>query len=795
MLFLKSWLEDYIDLAGIEDIALANMISLGSSEVEEVKVIDDYYNSMVKVGKIANVKKHPDADSLQYFDVLLGGDQKVKICSAANNVREGLIVPVALVGANFGGFVVSTKKMRGIESQGVCLGKSELNLETSFSPGLWELNDIVDESKIGMSICEAIPNQFPKDSIFDIKILPDKISKIGNHMGMAIEIAIVLKDLKRLKSFAKMIAHNDLNVAFNIAVDTIKIKESNNKISLEDNDNYSKAFSLFDIKLPHEFILDCKDRLRMFLTGENTTGTIADLSNYVMLDCGQPSHFFKSETIEGNNLSIRALNEVTKFNGLGQLKEANLPPKTQVLTDKLNILAVPGISGAVASSVSKTDTNITLELASFNDFQVSTNSFLLNYRSPAAKLYCSDVDVFSSLVAFCKIHEVLGIDNMEAKLNYIGGKNMSGQEWLSTINNSTIAPINIDYDYINSRLGTKNYMAEIENALPLIGSIKDNQLTPFNCVSLITTQEDIAREVSRIIGYDALDNEYLPGSSLRIADEQYYNSIRLKELVASYGFYEIATRPFTNTKDHNMIDNHQDLLKLYNPYREGVEHLRSDLNITLLESLSLNVRDGYKVCKIFETAKTYIQKGTEVKETVILGGGLVSDEFNLVTTIVNDLLNRLGIIEAEHSIAVTTIGNKTSYTSNSKEVGSIIEVSNKAKKQFNLPLNKTIILFNINLPDNIINFPVYKKYADESQYPSIRRSYNIFLENTVTSQNIIKEITSVKTDFKVIIDPIERLHINEKQDKLLLSIRYTSNDKTLSNDDILPIENIINNYA
>jgi phenylalanyl-tRNA synthetase beta chain len=795
MLFLKSWLEDYIDLSGIEDKNLADMISLGSSEVEQVKVIDDYYNSMVRVGKIASVKKHPDADSLQYFDILLGGDEKVEICSAANNVREGLIVPVALVGANFGGFVVSAKKMRGIESQGVCLGKSELNLETPFSPGLWELNDIVDESKIGMSICEALPNDFPTDSVFDIKILPDKISKIGNHMGMAIEIAIVLKDLKRLKSFARTVAHNDESESFKIAVDTIKIKESSNKVTLEDKDNYSIAFSLFDIKLPQEFVLDCKDRLRMFLIEENTTGTIADLSNYVMLDCGQPSHFFKSETIEGDNLQIKALEEVTKFNGLGQLKEANLPAKTQVLTDKTNILSVPGISGSIISSVSKTDTNITLELASFINYAVSTNSFLLNYRSPAAKLYCSEVDPFSSLVALSKIHQVLGIDSMEAKLNYFNGKNVTCEELLTTINNSTLVPIIIDYDYINSRLGTKNYYAAIEEALPLIGIIKDNKLTPFNCVSLITTQEDITREVSRIIGYDALENEYLTGTSLRIADEQYYNSIRIKELVASYGFYEIATRPFTNTKDHNMIDNHQNLLKLYNPYREGVEHLRSDLNITLLESLSLNVRDGYKDCKIFETAKTYTQIGTEVKETIILGGGAVSDDFNTITTLVNDILDRLNIDNYTNTVAVSPIGNKTSYIVSSTEVATIVEVSNKAKKQFNLPLNKTIILFNINLPDNIINFPVYKKYADESQYPSIRRSYNLVLDKSITSKQILTEISNIATDYKVIIDPQERLHINEKQDKLLLSIRYTSNNKTLSNEDILPIENIINNYA
>ena len=795
MLFLKSWLEDYISLTNIENKELANLISLGSSEVEEVKIIKDYYNNMVRVGKIVNVQKHPDADSLQYFDVLLDGQNKVQICSAANNVQEGMIVPVALVGANYGGFVVGAKKMRGIESQGVCLGKSELNLETEFSSGLWELDGIVDKSKIGMSICDALPNEFPNEVIFDIKILPDKISKIGNHMAMAIEIAIVLKDLSRLKGYAKMIAHSDPNESYKILIDSIKIKEAENKILLEDKNNYSKAFSLFDVVLPRSFELDSKYRSRMFLINENQTGTIADLSNYVMLDCGQPSHFFKTETISSNNLSIRALEEKKYFNGLGQLKEAHLPPLTQVLMDGNNILAIPGISGAVSSSVTKDDLKITLELASFDHHLVATNSFLLNYRSPAAKLYCSDVDIFNSIIAFTKILMELGYENIESKLNFINGKNTSAQQWLSTINDSINSPVVIDMEYINSRLGKKDYSDSIKKALPLIGVVNDNYLTPFNCVSLITTPEDIVREVSRIIGYDALDKEYISTTSSAIASEEYYNTIRLRELVASYGFYEIATRPFVHNKDHNLIHNTSKLLKLHNPYREGVEHLRSDLNITLLESLSLNVREGFKDSKIFELAKTYTQHDSIVNELVVLGGGAVLDDFGVITTVINDVLNRLNINNYTNKTMISSIGNKISYDYESKEIASIIEVSNKTKKQFNLPLNKRIVLFNINLPESITNFPVYKKYTDESQYPSIRRSYNLVVDKEKTSKSIIRLISEIKTEYKVIIDPVERFTINDNQDKLLLAIRYTSSSKTLSNDDILPIETIINNYA
>jgi phenylalanyl-tRNA synthetase beta chain len=793
MLFLKSWLSDYIDLSGIDDQSLADLISRRSSEVESVTLISDYFDKKIVVGKITNVRQHPEIESLKYFDVEISDKNTTQIVSKASNVREGLIVPVALPGANFSGFVVASKKLKGIDSVGVCLGKSELNLEKEYSAGLWELNELVEDKDLGKSICEVFPDMFPIDTIFDIKILPDKISKIGNHLGMSVEIALILRDFDLLRSYAQSITQSDELSKLTSKLDSLSIDDSESKIDLNDKDNYCSSFAMFEVKISKPFDFDVLPRRRMQLLNENLTSTIADLSNYIQLDIGQPTHFFKTSSLKVNELEISTTNVDIEFNGLGQMKNKNLPIGTYVLKSTESILAIPGISGNQDSAVSAEDTELTFELATFNQDKVSKNSFNLNYRSPAAKLYCSEVDQYSSIIALLKISEILGLSNFKSKLNYANRVNSSFKTWLSNINQPLNKIIKIDYRYINDRIGTKNYLDKINLSLPFVGFVDNISVKPFPMVNLVDSQEDLVREVSRIIGYEELEKEYIPSSTQKYTTNTFYDVIRIKELVASYGFYEIATRPFLHDKKIELVDPAKTILKLQNPYREGVVSLRSDLNITLLETLSNNIKDGYKDARLFEIGKAYYQFESSLIENNFLGLGLIGDDFNLTSSIVNDILARTNQSEFNNTRSINTIGSKTNYVIDNKEVASIIEVSNKVKKMFDLPLNKTIILLNITLPEKITDFPSYKQYRDESQYPSMKRSYSLKVDKYLSTKNILISILELKSDFEIFIDPIERIDYSG-EDKLLLSIRYSSKDRTLTQLDINTIEEHLKKY-
>ena len=305
MLFLKSWLEDYINLTNISNEELVRLITAKSSEVDEIIEILDVFGTKVIVGKIKNVKRHPSADNLQVFDILISvnGVDSVQIVSAAKNVREDLVVPVAMVGAKLPFFSVGVKKLRGIDSIGVCLGKDELGLENVESCGLWdlELETGMDLSgKIGVSICQIFPELLKSDCILDIKVLPDKIAAIGSHLGMAKELSIILPGgLNLLTNQGKgLLNQENIEILSNQIVESIE--KSQIIANFEDTTNsYVNSFDLYQLESEDEigFNLDTIHKMRLFKLGQNLVGGFTDLTNYLLLDVGQPSHVFSVQSV------------------------------------------------------------------------------------------------------------------------------------------------------------------------------------------------------------------------------------------------------------------------------------------------------------------------------------------------------------------------------------------------------------------------------------------------------------------------------------------------------------------
>ena len=300
MLFLRSWLEEYIDLSNYSNKELADIITAKSSEVEEIKVIRDYFGGKVVVGQIKNVRSHPDASRLQIFDVVIGGDKKIQIVSAASNVCEDLLVPVALEGAKLpNGLTIMPRKMRGEESQGMCCGMSELMLETNPSPGLWELESefgIAQKSVIlGQSVCDAFPSYFPEEVVLYIKVLPNRVGVFGSYLGMAFEIAICLENRGLLKRKASRLLDceiflDDVRNQLNFASKTTDPGST----KFQDNTDYTNSMSLFNVtfKVSETYYLPHEIKKKMYLTGINMIGGFADVSNYLLYDVGQPTHFF-----------------------------------------------------------------------------------------------------------------------------------------------------------------------------------------------------------------------------------------------------------------------------------------------------------------------------------------------------------------------------------------------------------------------------------------------------------------------------------------------------------------------
>jgi phenylalanyl-tRNA synthetase beta chain len=809
MLFLKSWLQDYVDLSGISDKTLVDTISLKSCEVDEIIKISDWFDGKVLVGKITNSRQHPDADRLKIFDVTLGNNtegetNKVQIVSAAPNVKDGLIVPIAMVGASINGIILAPRKMRGVESFGMCCGQSELNLETENSAGLWELNDLVKDTDLGKSICSVLPQYFPSQTIFDISILPDKISKLGFHLSMAIEIARIfnLNFTTHLKGMAKELTESQ----FPILSDLFSNKDTS-ELNFEDKIGYTKSFSLFKLTLEKQFELDCIKRMRMQLLGENLTGGIADLSNYFMLDLGQPTHFFRAlDSVTGSKLKIEDGSE-EDFEGLGQLKKTKL--QSDIIKLKLGgeTIAIPGVSGGAKSAVIKTDTesqNLWLEVASFESELVAKNCFKLNYRSSASKLYCgggNGVDSFLSTLAISSIFkelESLFSNKPEILTLSFGGKNVDWENFVQQITKDRQNTIQIDYNLIKSRLGKNISNLEINNILEKFGKIDNDYLQPFPGISLLESQEDLLREVSRLYGYDNLDKTPIVSISDRIADNNYSSLINLKRFVTNFGFYEVATRPFINGKYIKYNDKVESLLQLEQPYREGLEFLKDSLDISILEVLNKNLLDGHKDVKVFEITSLYteeVEEKNRLNERLVLAGGLIDtgSDVYIITSLINMFFDKTNQKISKTDIVEVKIGSQTNYfLETGKKIARITEVANKVKKDFGLPINKRIFLFEIELSKEL-SFSNQNSYKDESLYPSISRSYNLYpSDHNLSTKHIVVQIEKLAQSCKVRVDiiPIEIL-----EGKLTLSVKYVSYFKTLTISDILSIEEYLESLS
>jgi phenylalanyl-tRNA synthetase beta chain len=690
MLFLKSWLADYINLDDYTDQQISDILSLNSGECEEINVISDYFDGKVVVGEIRNLYKHPDADKLNVFDVYLGeefkskhGHDKVQIVSAASNARDGLICPVALDGAKLPYMTILGKKMRGLESMGMCCGLSELALETEYSAGLWELNDLLQNSpylgegtarfpcdilsegggseadggsiQLGVSICKVLPQYFPTQTTFEIKYLQDRLSTCANHLGLAIEIAICLQKPELLKGIAKSVYYKEDFVAPVLE----SIQKSETQISLKDNTDSINVYNIFDLELPTTYHLNYEYQMRMFLTGKNLIGGLADLSNYMLFDFGQPNHFFSAAKIENYDWKFDKLTADTKFQGLGQFKDGVLPKGLTVMQNsKDQILIVPGITGSTATKTDESETKVLLEITNFDKEMVARNSFAMNYRSDSAKTFSSGVSKYLQLLFLYQLKTALPNAKLTHSLLWNAGETYDNiADWYKgafALDLEEQTTIIVDLEYIADRLddrGVDYWQDIILEKLRLLGNVnkmskqdlankyeKDSggfqleeddildvefyvlSINPY--YSKIESQEDVLFEVAKLIGLDNLQPEYLTFST-ESKTPDYYNTLNnLRGIFTKFGFSEILTRPFLPKKYllSSLTNTEQVALEALSSQRADEPFLRDSLFAQNMQTVAKNIKLGLKDPKVFELTRIYTHHINNLEE--VEGGKL-----------------------------------------------------------------------------------------------------------------------------------------------------------------------------
>jgi phenylalanyl-tRNA synthetase beta subunit len=891
MLFLKSWLADYINLESYTDQQISDLLSLNSGECEEISVITDYFDGKVVVGEIRNLYKHPDADKLNVFDVYLGeefkakhGHNKVQIVSAAPNAQNGLICPVALDGAKLPYLTIAAKKMRGLESQGMCCGMSELALETEYSAGLWELNDILKNSPylggaesggslsvLGRSICEVLPQYFPQQTTFEIKYLQDRLSSCANHLGLAIEIAICLQKPELLIGIAKSVYCKEDFYSKYLAM----VQPSQIQINLKDNTDCINVYNIFDLQLPKVYNLDHKYQTRMFLTSKNLIGGLADLSNYFLFDFGQPNHFFSSAKIESYDWKFDKLASEQKFQGLGQFKNGVLPKGLTVMQDaKDQILIVPGNTGSAATKTEDNETRVLLEITNFDKEMVARNSFAMNYRSDSAKVFSSGVSKYLQLLFLTKLISTLPEAKVSHSLLWNAGEVYNDiSDWNKsafTLDLEEQTTLIVDLEYIADRLddrGVDYWKDIILEKLSLLGEVskmskqdlaskyeKDSggfkleegdildvefytlSVNPY--YSKFESMEDVLFEVSKLIGLDNLQPEYLTFST-ESKTPDYYNTLNnLRGIFTKFGFSEILTRPFLpqNLLLSSLTKTEKVALEALSSQRADEPFLRDSLFAQNMQTVAKNIKLGVKEPKVFELTRIYthsekanikaeagnsplegwqpqvdglfskhIDAGKTIEAWTLSATAITEDPYNL-TSLIHEVANKFGLVANLESKAEmgnspfegwqsqtdeVELGQTLTYrlikNNQPQFIAKLTEVANSFKKTFDLPINKKVWFVNFTFDPEVLEFQSYNKFSDVSDYPVISRSYSLIVPKMSQWSVISDIIQSVNLSYpaiKIQFQPTERMSKDAESEILNYEVEFSSNNRTLKNEEI-----------
>lgn len=807
MLFLRSWLQEYIDLSSYSDSELKNLITMKSGEVDEVIEVEDYFSGKILIGKIFNTQKHPDADRLKVFQIDLGVYGQIQIVSAALNVRDGIIVPVATVGTRLPMGIILERKMRGELSQGMCLGKSELMLETQDSEGLWELDDLlleqglVEEKYLGKSVCEVLPGHFPKETVFDIKYLADKIASCGNHLGLALDISICLENKNLLTPLAK----NLLDPVFLMEqiINKVEIANSSDlKVNLQNDSNYLNSYFLFDLEIKDEYRLPHDFQKRMFLTSRNTVGGLADLSNYLLADMGQPTHFFSKAKVLGLNENIaldwkiEKLAENTKFQGLGQLKNTVIPNDVAVLIQGSEILAIPGLSGGDRTKLEPTETQTLVEIANFPAEIIAKSSFSLNYRSDSSKIWAGGIKKILQIICLVRLLQSLSKESkVKVLLNSTDGNHLPVENFLKVLENiisGAKKTLHVDLQYIVNRLDGKSieyWKPILTEKLNLLGSFKfeteyTGTLELLEFYGEINTLEDLLEQLARLIGFTNLNEDYLEFSNEKLRSSEYDNLMEVKKLFTQYGFSEIISRPFISTEQMN---NPASETKLINAYNSNQPFLRDSFIPTLFNALENNILRGEKNIKLFEFGKLYFAADSKLFEELILDGLVITEDPYLLTSIIDEFSRKIVIspsIDSKLPDYVAAFGKGYYYTFKEGVDATIIKINNSIKKKYNIPISKSVWFIGLALTGLPVNLLKYKKYYNESEFPSISRNYSVVLPVNINWKQIESFIVDNSLEnVNIRPKPLERIH-KDGQEILNFEVSFVSYVTTLDSKQI-----------
>ena len=627
MILSKKWLLDFVD-PGCSDKEFADEMTLSGSKVEAFEVEGSELSSIVS-GRIETLEHHPDSDHLWICQVNVGKDAPLQIVTGAQNLTVGDVVPVALDGAVVhGGKQIKTGLLRGVESCGMLCSLGELGLTAHDFPyaiedGIFVLGDDCDKT-LGLDIREAIGLN---DTATEFEITsnrPDCLSIIG----LAREAAATFR--VPLKLHTPVVKGSGKDVRDFLSVDILNPERC-----------YRYCGAVVENVRVKPSPRWMRERLRA--CGVRPINNIVDITNYVMLEYGQPMHAFDLRFLKGNSVIVRTAKDGESITTLDGVERA-LTPEMLVIADTEKPVAVAGVMGGEYSGIMDDTNTIVFESACFNGPTTRITAKKLGMRTESSGRFEKELDPASCMPAILRALELVELLDAGDVVNGIIDCDKATHERRT---------LPFRPDWVNDFIGIDVSPEEQKEILERIDfEVKDGVIYIPTFRNDIEHQADVSEEIARFYGYQNIPNRQLSG----VANAKHTPAQKLERLVSDTllgcGLSEIATFSFISPKHYDKLRLPQDSalrnsVVISNPLGEDTSVMRTTVLPSMLDVLARNYNNRNEEAKLFEISNAYLPNGPEQlpdeKQTITLGMYGADCDFYTLKGVVEELLYACGV--------------------------------------------------------------------------------------------------------------------------------------------------------
>ncbi|MGN1300249.1 MAG: phenylalanine--tRNA ligase subunit beta [Clostridia bacterium] len=776
-----NFLKDYVDV-DVDLHTLAEDMTKVGNEYDSAENLINATN--LTIGEVLECEMHPDSDHLHVCKVNVGNEVLQIVCGAPN-VRKGLKVIVALPGAKLPGGVTINKSMkRGVESNGMLCSIAELGLESKFlEPKDKEgIHELPADAPVGEDPIEYMQMD---DGVIDFDLTANR-GDLLSILGMAYEIGAIYDKKVKEPDLSHGQNNEDINDSFKV-----NVKTDNCTLFL------AKKVENVQIKESPTFIKN-----RLIASGIRPINNVVDISNYVMLELGQPLHFYDADKLQGC-IEVRMADEGENLTTLDNIERA-LTTDDIVISNGKEAIGLAGVMGGLDTEITEDTKNVIIEAAIFNSVKVRKTAQKI-VRSEASNRFEKGLDPNRTYMAAERAAKLL---EEYAEGTVVGGTVEYNKEDMSD------RKIEITYQKINDILGTDIPREAVLDVFRRLGfSCKQDGTTITVSVPRrrldISIKEDLIEEVGRIYGVDNIESK-VPVMPLKVGS--YDNTTReIRHKMMNLGLNETLSYVLVNKQEASKFTGYDkageqniETIKLLAPLTEDRSTLRCSIITSLYKIYEYNVAHYNKDVSIFEIGKTFYKKDEDYKEENKVACLMTGDyyyginnkkqvDFYIIKGIAEELLDFLGyggrysFVVKDNMPKELHPGQSAMISVNNDIVGIIGKVHPEITKE-------AVYVMEINLDKLLAKKTGKMKYKEISKYPAVKKDVSIVVDKNITASEIAMQIKKAAGSLLIkseVFDVYTGKGIEEGKKSIAYSLTFGSNDRTLTDEEINTILNKI----